>query len=175
MVWRPPHRELRVKRRQRGRAANKGHPGRQAAEPPDPTKQNATFLGWFTESGKHWNFAHDPVNENITLYAKWSDGKLPDPPEPKRFTVTFNANGGDGVMEPLTVTEGSSCRLPACTFTAPEGKEFDTWEIDGAKYGESALYPVTANTEVKVLWKDAGDTPTNRRARSGLQHHNLPQ
>lgn len=134
-------------------------PGRQAAEPPDPTKQNATFLGWFTESGKHWNFAHDPVNENITLYAKWSDGKLPDPPEPKRFTVTFNANGGDGVMEPLTVTEGSSCRLPACTFTAPEGKEFDTWEIDGAKYGESALYPVTANTEVKVLWKDAGDTP----------------
>lgn len=134
-------------------------PGRQAAEPPDPTKQNATFLGWFTESRKHWNFAHDPVNENITLYAKWSDGKLPDPPEPKRFTVTFNANGGDGVMEPLTVTEGSSCRLPACTFTAPEGKEFDTWEIDGAKYGESALYPVTANTEVKVLWKDAGDTP----------------
>ena len=75
-------------------------PGRQAAEPPDPTKQNATFLGWFTESGKHWNFAHDPVNENITLYAKWSDGKLPDPPSPR------------GSPSPLTQTAATALWSP---------------------------------------------------------------
>ena len=133
--------------------------GDTAPEPLDPTKDGLAFLGWFTRSGKHWNFTHDTMTGDIALCAMWSDGKLPEPPEPETFTVSFAANGGEGDMDSATVTEGASFRLPSCTFTAPEGKAFDIWEIDGAKYGEGALYPVSANAEVKVLWKDAGDTP----------------
>ena len=133
--------------------------GDTAPEPLDPTKDGATFLGWFTWSGKHWNFTHDTMTGDIALCAMWSDGKLPEPPEPETFTVSFDANGGEGDMDSVTVTEGASFRLPSCTFTAPEGKAFDIWEIDGAKYGEGALYPVSANTEVKALWKTVDDTP----------------
>ena len=82
-----------------------------------------------------------------------------DTPEPTTCTVTFAANGGSGTMEPATVEAGSRYLLPACTFTAPEGKEFDAWEIDGVKYDAGAYYTVMKATEVKALWKDIDDTP----------------
>ncbi len=42
---------------------------------PDPTKKDATFLGWYKEAeGKTlWNFDSDLVKANITLFAKWQD------------------------------------------------------------------------------------------------------
>ena len=82
-----------------------------------------------------------------------------DTPAPTTFTVTFAANGGSGTMEPATVEAGSRYLLPACTFTAPEGKEFDAWEIDGVKYDAGAYYTVMKATEVKALWKNIDDTP----------------
>ena len=43
--------------------------------PTAPTKENATFAGWFSDSActKAWNFAKDTVTADLTLYAKWSD------------------------------------------------------------------------------------------------------
>ncbi len=42
---------------------------------PDPTKKDATFLGWYkeTEGTTAWNFASDLVKANITLFAKWDN------------------------------------------------------------------------------------------------------
>ncbi len=217
-----------------------------AAEPEDPTKDGATFLGWFTASGKHWNFTHDLVTESITLTAKWADGGTPTPPSTiavtgvtldkttltlakgksetltaavkpedatnktvswsstdasvaavnggtvtagkagmaliivrtadsnhiavctvtvtedtlvETCTVSFDANGGTGVMDSVSVQKGSSCTLPACRFTAPDGMEFDAWQIGGARYGAGALYPVRADTAVKALWKSSAVAP----------------
>ena len=220
--------------------------GYTAIEPEDPTKTGATFLGWFTASGKHWNFTHDLVTESVTLTARWSDGGTPTPPSTvavtgvtldktsltlakgssetltaavapgnatnktvlwsstdasvaavsngtvtaakagmaliiartadgnyiavctvtvtedtpvESRTVRFDANGGAGSMADVSVQKGSSYPLPACEFTAPEGMEFDAWQIDGARYGAGALYPVSADTTVKALWRSSAVAP----------------
>jgi uncharacterized repeat protein (TIGR02543 family) len=42
--------------------------------PAAPTKTGYTFSGWFKEAGLTtvWDFAHDTVTKNSTLYAKWA-------------------------------------------------------------------------------------------------------
>ena len=42
-------------------------------------------------------------------------------------TIVFDANGGTGTMADDTATKGQHYDLPACGFTAPEGKKFDHW------------------------------------------------
>ena len=80
--------------------------------------------------------------------------------EARSFTITFNANGGTGSMEPVTVEEGSRYVLPACGFTAPAGQEFKAWEIGGIEYNAGDGYVVLGNTEIKALWKASAVIPT---------------
>lgn len=44
--------------------------GKVAEKPADPTRQGLTFVGWFLD-GEEFDFS-SPVNEDITLKAKWS-------------------------------------------------------------------------------------------------------
>ncbi|MBP5493082.1 MAG: DUF4214 domain-containing protein [Clostridiales bacterium] len=67
----------------------------------------------------------------------------------KQFTVSFDANGGSGSMNPITVFEGSSVTLPDCGFIAPEGMEFDGWD----KGAVGSALVVTSNTVVTAQWK----------------------
>ena len=91
-------------------------------------------------------------------------------------TVTYDAGDADGiqssVVEYAYSTEETktsvkkqtfllprdstkSTALPDCTFTAPEGKVFDAWEIDGKTYNVGDSYTFLKDTTVKALWKDA--------------------
>lgn len=70
------------------------------------------------------------------------------------YTVSFDANGGTGTM--ANVTTASPYTLPTCGFTAPEGKEFEGWKIDG---GDTLLavgtaVELTADTTFVAQWKD---------------------
>ena len=93
---------------------------------------------------------------NTEIKALWKDSTV----IPTTFTITFNANGGTGSMEPVTVEEGSRYVLPACGFTAPAGQEFKAWEIGGVEYNAGDGYVVLGNTEIKALWKDSAVIPT---------------
>ena len=93
---------------------------------------------------------------NTEIKALWKDSAV----IPTTFTITFNANGGTGSMEPVTVEEGSRYPLPACGFTAPDGQEFKAWEIGGIEYNAGDGYVVLGNTEIKALWKDSAVIPT---------------
>ena len=93
---------------------------------------------------------------NTEIKALWKDSAV----IPTTFTITFNANGGTGSMEPVTVEEGSRYVLPACGFTAPAGQEFKAWEIGGIEYNAGDDYVVLGNTEIKALWKDSTVIPT---------------
>ena len=46
---------------------------RYAAEPEEPTREGYVFDGWYISEAyiTRWNFETDPVEENMTLYAKW--------------------------------------------------------------------------------------------------------
>ena len=75
-------------------------------------------------------------------------------------TITFNAGGGSGSMEPVTVKAGTNYILPACGFTAPADQEFKAWEISGTEYKVGDSYTVNGDIEIKALWKNSVITPT---------------
>lgn len=113
-----------------------------------------------------WNiggWAYSPgqritVNRDWTLSAIWVNKPT------ETATVTFLPNGGSGSMKVQTVEKGKPYTLPSCTFTAPNGKEFDKWEVDGSYYNVGDAITVNANTNVKATWK--GITVTSIRVNS---------
>ena len=70
--------------------------------------------------------------------------------EAETCTITFDANGGTGKMDPVSVNKGAEYELPACSFIAPEGKEFDKW--DKGAVGDKIT--ISADTVIKALWKN---------------------
>ena len=75
-------------------------------------------------------------------------------------TITFNASGGNGSMDSVTVNAGTIYILPACGFTAPADQEFKAWEIGGTEYKVGDSYTVLVDTEIKALWENSVITPT---------------
>ena len=71
----------------------------------------------------------------------------------QKFTVSFGANGGTGSMAAVADIKGQYT-LPACTFTAPEGKEFAGWKVNGQ--GETlaagATIDVAADVQLVAQW-----------------------
>lgn len=59
----------------------------------------------------------DEEGAEVMLYACWLK---------KEITITFGAGEGSGEMETATLKVGDP--LPACGFTAPEGKQFAGWQ-----------------------------------------------
>ena len=74
--------------------------------------------------------------------------------EAPTYTVSFNNNGGSGSMASVYNVSGSY-DLPTCTFTAPNGKEFKAWQVNGgAEKDAGATITVTGNIVLTALWKD---------------------
>ena len=71
-----------------------------------------------------------------------------------QYDITFNAGTGSGTMKAQKVVAGNEYTLPKCTLTAPKGKDFDTWQINGTSYAVGSKITLTANTEITALWKD---------------------
>lgn len=66
------------------------------------------------------------------------------------YTISYDANGGTGTMEDTTNT------VAACTFTAPEGKSFSTWNTaadgSGTDYAPGAT--ATSDLDLFAIWVD---------------------
>lgn len=89
------------------------------------------------------------VTADTVVTAQWKDIPVVN------YTVSFAANGGTGAMSSATVEAGSTYTLPDNGFTAPEGKEFDQWDLGSA--GDAIT--VTADTVVTAQWKDKPAAP----------------
>ena len=70
-------------------------------------------------------------------------------------TITFDPNGGTGTMQPMKVKSGEKFKLPECTFTPPEGKEFAGWLAKNGKvYPAGEIVSSVSSSVLKATWKD---------------------
>ena len=126
--------------------------------PERPEDDNFTykFRGWDPFDGD----APTDIHEDRAYKAQFNQFK--------KLTVTFDANGGSGTMEPVKIANGASGRrytLPECTFTR-EGYDFAGWLITGTvsdgfdepyrvedeQWGDTWLYAFSDLT-LKASWK----------------------
>lgn len=115
--------------------------------PAAPTKTGYDFGGWYKEAAltNKWTFAGetgtaDKVTADITLYAKWTI---------KKFTVTFDSNGGSAVASYTDVEYGTTITAP--TKPTKVGYDFISWQKDGTAYSWSAQ--VTGNITLVAKWE----------------------
>ena len=57
-----------------------------------------------------------------------------------------------GTMDPVYTYSGWTYTLPACGFTAPTGKYFDGWKVNGAYAHAGDTITITGNTTVIAQW-----------------------
>ena len=88
--------------------------GNLAGQPEDPTRENFKFLGWYTAAGEEYDFS-DPVNANVTLKAKWVEGK----------TITFDTR--------LTDASGNRIQKKLSFETNEPVTSVDPTQLDGIK------------------------------------------
>lgn len=69
------------------------------------------------------------------------------------WTIKFDSNKGSGTMKDAKVDNGSVYELPECTFTAPNGYEFDVWEYMGSRAKPGHKYQINGDITIKALWK----------------------
>lgn len=74
-------------------------------------------------------------------------------------TVTFDANGGSGEMDAVTLKPGQKVTLPKSYFVAPDGKTFDRWDC-----GEPGdMIEVTDDLVVRAIWKNKSSGNSNSK------------
>jgi uncharacterized repeat protein (TIGR02543 family) len=111
------------------------------------------FTGWNTAadgSGTDWNFGVTlVVSSDVTLYGQWVAAG----------TVTFDANGGAGMVSPVTVITGSDAVLPGGAGFSNSGQVFSGWNTladgTGTAYAAGATMTVSANATLYAQWKNA--------------------
>ena len=120
------------------------------------TKAGYTFIGWSTTKGGKVAYTDGAeytmgTNSSYTLYAVW---------QANINTLVFNANGGVGTMENMTIATDSKANFATNAFTKP-GYTFIGWSttpdgevefVDGAEYtmGTNSSYTLYAVWQANV-------------------------
>ena len=114
------------------------------------TRADYTFTGWNTEAnGSGAAYADGTTvnfNADTTLYAQWTQNPV----------ITFDANGGDGLMPTQTVQPGTAAALTANAFTCAD-YDFAGWNTaadgTGTAYADGADITASENVTLYAQWK----------------------
>ena len=107
-----------------------------------------------TMSYQMFNDAWDVPDTKGTYMIGAKVEECSDKENKEKCTISFDKGDGSGSMADVKVEKGKEYTLPECTFTAPEGKEFEAWEIEGTKKQAKESIVVNKDTNIKALWKD---------------------
>lgn len=109
---------------------------------------NKAFIGWATTSGAtepNVESQYKPAGD-VTLYAVY---------EVVAYTVTYDANGGTGTIDPATVTVGQSVNLSDGTgLTGPDSKTFSGWATTSDAEVSDVTSPYTPEADITLyaIW-----------------------
>ena len=101
-----------------------------------------------TQSVSNNQYTFRMPNHNVNVEASFKEKA------PEQVTVSFNAGEGSGTMAEQKVNVGSNYQLPANGFTAPNGKKFKAWSVNGVEYQPGASITVNADTRITALWEE---------------------
>src|SRR5690606_36045270 len=97
--------------------------GEAPTEPPAPTEEGWTFLGWFADEARTVPFDFTaPRTEDATAYAAWTINT---------YGVAFDLGAHGAPVPSQTVEHGSTATEPA--EPAADGWRFDGWYADPAR------------------------------------------
>lgn len=125
---------------------------------PDPEKTGYTFDGWYLDEAEAPFSFDTTITSDITLKAKWTQNT---------YTVTFDANGGEGTMDDQTFTYDEEKALTTNAFTRT-GYTFTGWNTAADGTGEAfadkaTVKNLTAEPNGAVTlyaqWEAKNDTP----------------
>ena len=107
------------------------------------------FAGWLAVNGTVYPAGTKVISSyDQSFKATWKDKE--------KITISFDPNGGTGTMQPMKVKSGEKFKLPKCTFTPPEGKEFAGWlAVNGKVYPAGDIVSSINSSVLKATWKDA--------------------
>lgn len=106
------------------------------------------FKAWEVDGEEYQAKEKIKINKETTIKAIWKDKTT------EKFTVTINPNNnGKNESKTEEIKKGEEFELPKCTFTAPDGQEFKTWEVDSQEKEVGAKITINGNTEVKAIWR----------------------
>lgn len=115
---------------------------------PVPSRENYSFAGWFTEKDDGTQITADTAVTalvNQTLYAHWT---------PDKFTLTYDANGGNVYPETKTLTFGDSYgTLPTPTRDYYNFLGWYTISSDGTKVTESTTPTSATDVTIYAHWE----------------------
>lgn len=125
-------------------AAQTVEDGAKATKPADPTAEDYSFQGWYTDTRytMEYDFSKE-VTEDTTVYAKWV----------KKPIVSFNANGHGTAPTRQTVELNGKATKPA--DPTAEGYVFRGWYTTAACTTEFDFNtPIAADTTLYAKWDE---------------------
>jgi uncharacterized repeat protein (TIGR02543 family) len=115
---------------------------------PTPARDGYTFDGWYTSANgggtKYTAATTYGATAAISLHAKWT---------PNGYTLTFNAQGG--TVSPASKPATFGAMVGELPDPARGGYTFSGWYTSasgGAKYTESTVYGIAADTVLHARW-----------------------
>lgn len=131
-------------------------------------KDGCTFKGWYDQQknqcSKDQNFVPQAGKDNL-----YQSGSYVAVFEAQKYTLHFDANGGEGTMGDLTYTHGQDQSLTKCGFTRA-GYDFLGWATaadGGVVYHDQQSLSITQDTTLYAVWKQQPN-----QGGSGGGHHN---
>ena len=113
--------------------------------------ENHVFNGWSVVSPEGMEIVDNQITltSDVVLQPVWR--------ELNTYTVKFMPGEGTGTMDDITGREGSTVELPyKPAFTAPEGKVFNGWVVEGTSEVITEI-KMTSNVTLTATWRNAND------------------
>lgn len=118
-------------------------PGNTVTAPANPTRDRYVFEGWTRNeyfNGEYFNFETTPINQDITLYARWT----------RIYTVTFDTNGGSAAPATQHVREYGRATEPDDPTKA--GYVFKGWRASGSSSNFMFNSSVQNDIQLTAQW-----------------------